>query len=263
MRLEVLDNRVASAAARNKHPLLLVHGAACSARVWRDMLEWYAGEGIAACAVSLRGHGGSDGIERLHEHGVMDYVEDVRQAAAAMERRPILVGHSMGGLVVQKLLESWEAPGAILLASSPVGGMARDGLRMFARWPGHFTSAVIRRSILEIYRTEESARWLLFSSTSDPALVAEARRLLGEESWRAILDLAVRVRPAPSNVSTPILVLAGSEDNMISPASNRRTAEAYGVEIRFFDNCGHMMMLEKTWPLVAEVIRDWCLDLQH
>lgn len=260
MNLEVVDNHVTAAASRIEHPLLCIHGAACGAWVWRDMLEWFAGEGIAACALSLRGHGSSDGFDRLDEYGVMDYVEDVRQIVSAMEE-PILLGHSMGGLVVQKLLESWEGPGAILLASSPVGGMARDGLRMYARWPVRFTSALVRRSILEIYGTKASTHWLLFSSTTDPTLVEEAQRLLGEESWRAILDMAGRVRPNPKNVSTPILVLAGSEDNMVSPSSNRRTAEAYAAEIRFFDHCGHMMMLESCWPLIAKAVGSWCLNL--
>lgn len=261
MRLEVLDNHVAVAASGDTHPLLFVHGAGCNAAVWQDSLQWFAGEGIPARAVSLRGHGKSEGIERLDDFGIMDYVEDVRQTASAMERPPVLVGHSMGGLVVQKVLEWWQGPGAILLASVPVGGMARDGLRMYARWPGHFTLALVRRSMLEIYRTDESTRWLLFSESSDPALVTEARRLLGEESWRAVVDMSLRVRPVPKNVSSPILVLGASEDKMVSPASNRRTAASYRTGIRIFDECGHMMMLEKPWPLIAETIRDWCLEL--
>jgi pimeloyl-ACP methyl ester carboxylesterase len=56
-------------------------------------------------------------------------------------------------------------------------------------------------------------------------------------------------------------VLAGSEDNMISPASSSRTAAAYGTDVRFFDGTGHMMMLEHSWRQVLEAIRDWCLGL--
>lgn len=225
------------------------------------MLEWFEQAGIPASALSLRGHGGSEGGDRLHEFRIADYVEDVIDAVGVSKPLPVLIGHSMGGLIVQKLLESRDFPGAVLLASTPVNGMLRDGLRMARRWPMQSLRSVLRRSLLELYDTDERARWFLFSDTSEIALVREAREKMGEESWRAILDMAFLTRPKPAIVKTPILVLAGSQDNMVSRSSNARTAAAYDAEIRFFDGCGHMMMLESVWPSVAEAIRDWCEGL--
>jgi pimeloyl-ACP methyl ester carboxylesterase len=263
MNLEILNNHIAPEARPISHPLLFVHGAACGAWVWQGMLDWFGNHGIEASAVSLRGHGGSEGHDRLRNFGVMDYVSDVHSVVAGMDKPPIVIGHSMGGLVVQKLLESWDAPGGILLASSPVGGMVRDGLRMVTRWPGRFALALARQDIREIYGTADSAQWLLFSRNADRSLVLDARHRLGPESWRAILDVTGRVRPRPKNVRTPLFVLGGSEDNMVSTSSNRRTAQAYGADIRFFDDCGHMMMLESSWPDVAGAIRDWAQSLPN
>lgn len=257
MNLEILKNHVDSKAKQIESPLLLIHGAACGAWVWRDMLAWFGNEGIEASAVSLRGHGGSDGHQQLQQFRIADYVSDVRSVVSRMEKPPIVIGHSMGGLVVQKFLESWDSPGGILLASSPVGGMWVDGLRMSVRWPGRFARALARQNILEIYGTAESTRWLLFSQQTAPSLVAEARQKLEQESWRAILDMSGRIRPKPTSVRTPLFVIGGSADNMVSKASNRRTAGAYNADIEFIEECGHMMMLESAWPRVASAIKNW------
>ena len=256
---ELLTNRIAP--ERSPFRILCVHGAGCGAWVWRGILEWFEQAGIPASALSLRGHGNSEGADRLHEFRITDYVEDVIDAVGASKPPPVLLGHSMGGLVVQKLLETRNFPGAVLLASTPVDGMLRDGLRMARRWPAQTLRSVLRRSLLELYDTDERARWFLFSDATDISLVREVREKMGEESWRAILDMAFLARPKPAMVKTPILVLAGSQDNMVSRASNARTAAAYNTETKFFDCCGHMMMLESVWPSVAEAIRDWCEEL--
>lgn len=222
------------------------------------MLEWFEQEEIPASALSLRGHGNSEGGDRLHEFRIADYVEDVIAAVGVAQPPPVLLGHSMGGLVVQKLLERRSFPGAILLASTPVNGMLREGLRMARRWPRQSLRSVLRRSLLELYDTDESARWFLFSDATDIALVREAREKMGEESWRAILDMALLTKPSPAMVKTPIFVLAGSQDNMVSRSSSVETAAAYNAEVRFFDGCGHMMMLESAWRSVADAIRGWC-----
>jgi pimeloyl-ACP methyl ester carboxylesterase len=257
MTLEIIDNGLHPAASGNTRPLLFIHGAGCGAWVWHNMLEWFASAGIPASAISLRGHGRSEGLERLHQFVIMDYVDDVATVIDAMDSLPVLVGHSMGGLVVQKLLESRNFPGAILLASTPVNGMLRDGLRMLLRWPVQVSKALLQRSLTALYVTEECAQWLLFHGMTDRSLVNQVRNRIGEESWRAILDMAIRVRPHPTRVSTPVLVLAGSDDHMVAVSSNIRTAHAYSAEIQFIDDCGHMMMLERAWPLVAKAINDW------
>ena len=102
-RLEVLSRR--PSAARNAPPILFVHGARHAAWCWDEyFLDYFAANGYAAHAVSLRGHGGSEGQSGLWRHRIRDYVDDVAAVAAALPAAPIVVGHSMGGFVVQKFL---------------------------------------------------------------------------------------------------------------------------------------------------------------
>ena len=103
-------------------PLLFVHGLGHGAWCWEHWLGAAADAGYPAYAVSLRGHGGSPG--RLRTARLGEYVDDVVATAESLPRPPVLVGHSLGGLVVQRALARYAARAAVLV--SPVSG-----------WPGN------------------------------------------------------------------------------------------------------------------------------
>lgn len=116
IRLEVLSRRPKGAVRPT--PLLFVHGAYSSARIWEPFfLPYFADHGYAVHAVSLRGHGGSEIRGRLAAARLRDYVSDVAEAAQRLETPPAVIGHSMGGMVVQHYLNIGPAPAAVLLAS--------------------------------------------------------------------------------------------------------------------------------------------------
>ena len=84
-----------------------MHGSFSDARVWdENFLPYFARRGYAAHAVSLRGHGRSEGHQHLHTWRLSDYVADLTQAVATLPAPPVLIGHSMGGMVLQKYLET-------------------------------------------------------------------------------------------------------------------------------------------------------------
>ena len=94
---------------------------------------YFAAHGFEAHALSLRAHGASEGRAQLHRCRIRHYVEDVEAVAAALPTSPILVGHSMGGFVVQKFLETHLSPAAFLLASIPPERGAVDVCAAHAR----------------------------------------------------------------------------------------------------------------------------------
>ncbi|MCK7510983.1 MAG: lysophospholipase [Desulfobacterales bacterium] len=88
-------------------PILFIHGAWHGAWCWEEyFLPYFASKGYDAYALSLRGHGNSEGREGLRWWSISDYVDDVSQIVGQIHKIPILVGHSMGGLIVQKYLQS-------------------------------------------------------------------------------------------------------------------------------------------------------------
>ena len=96
--LEVIDRGHPSEA--HPAPLLFVHGAWHAAWCWDEyFLNFFADSGYRALALSLRGHGSSPTRKPLRACSIADYVEDVTFVADNLPRRPVVIGHSMGGLI--------------------------------------------------------------------------------------------------------------------------------------------------------------------
>jgi Serine aminopeptidase, S33 len=89
----------------------------------------FADKGYRALAVSLRGHGRSPTSKPLRKCSVADYVDDVVSVADTLDRRPVVIGHSMGDFVVEKYLESHDAAAGTQFARPPSEGHRRDRSR--------------------------------------------------------------------------------------------------------------------------------------
>jgi pimeloyl-ACP methyl ester carboxylesterase len=109
---------------RGRPPLLFVHGGYVDGWCWTPhFLPWFAERGWPAHALSLRGHGGSDGADTLFAAGLDDYAADVERVANSLERAPVLIGHSMGASVVERLMATRSCAAAALLAPVPPTGL--------------------------------------------------------------------------------------------------------------------------------------------
>lgn len=102
-------------AGRPRGHVLLVHGAGGDGWQWRGVMADLAEAGYAAHALSLSGHGRSAAAEP----GYAQYSDDVRSVLDALPDDTRLVGHSMGGYLVQRELARAERPAAVLLAPVP------------------------------------------------------------------------------------------------------------------------------------------------
>ena len=101
--LNVLQKKPAKGSS-NKPPILLVHGAWHGAWCWEETyLDYFADAGHETWAMDLRGHGGSGNTKPFRLTTIGDYIKDVLAAIAEMPSPPIVIGHSMGGLVCQHL----------------------------------------------------------------------------------------------------------------------------------------------------------------
>ncbi len=256
MQLEVITRLPPLAARRT--PLLFVHGAWHAAWCWEThFLDYFAAHGYAAHALSLRGHGVSEGRDQLRWTRISNYVADVAQVAAGMPGAPIVIGHSMGGLVVQKYLETHRAPAGALLASVPPSGALAATLRIAARQPLAFAKAILTLSLWPLVATPALAREAFFSSSMPDAQLQELAPRLQNESYRAFLDLLALDLPHPDRVQTPLLVLGAADDAIFSPAEVAATARAYRTEPVMFTGMAHDMMLEAGWEKVAECVLAW------
>lgn len=243
---------------RYPRPVLFVHGAWHGAWCWdRGFLDRFARNGFSAHAVSLRGHGASAGRSRLRWNTLSDYADDVAEAASHLSAPPVLVGHSMGGATVQKLLERAAAPAAVLMASMPPSGVWRVALDILRHRPVAFARMNLRMSLMPVVETPELVRRAFFSDAMPDAQVADYAACMQDESYRAFLGMLALELPRPKRVSTPMLVIGAGQDTIFLPAQVAETARAYGTEPVMFPDMAHDMMLEPGWEAVADHIMAW------
>jgi pimeloyl-ACP methyl ester carboxylesterase len=253
--LEVIDK--GSVTDRHPVPLLFVHGAWHAAWCWDEhFLSFFADKGYRAVALSFRGHGDSALSKPLRNCSFGDYVEDIGSVADGLPRRPVLIGHSMGGFIVQKYLENCAVPAGVLMASMPPRGFLGSGLRWLRRHPVHFTRAALTGRSLPYVSTPALARERFFCAHTPESVVSEYAKRLGEETARSGIDGLFNL-PRVERISTPLLVLGASDDGAVTASEVHATARAYGVEAEFFPRMGHDMMLEPGWAAVADRIDVW------
>ena len=243
-------------------PLLFVHGSFADARCWdENFLPHYARHGYEAHAFSMRGHGRSEGHEHLHTWRLADYVADLAKAVGTMPAPPVLIGHSMGGMVVQKYLEDHPAiAGVVLMASVPPQGLLPTNLHMAMRHPFLFQQMALFSLLGPTYGTPEMMRRLLFSQNMPLSKLREYFDYVQAESQVVALDMMGLnpLRLNPRQLRMPILALGARHDVFVSPAMVEETARFYNnTEVRIFPNMAHAMMLELNWREPADYLLDW------
>jgi hypothetical protein len=163
----------------------------------------------------------------------------------------------MGGLIVQKYLESHDAPAGVLMTSMPPQGNLGSALRWIRDHPWHFTKMAITGKGLPYISTPELARERFFCAQTPDSYVLNFAARLQEESSRIGIDCLVLSLPRPKRVRTPLLVLGADNDGAHTRKEVLATARAYRTEAEFFPSMGHNMMLEPGWAAVAERIHTW------
>lgn len=258
MRLEIISRYPKT--GTSPVPLLFVHGSFGCAEVWDEFfLPYFAQRGYAAHALSLRGHGGSDGRAKLPWWGLADYVGDLVRTVRDLDRPPVLIGHSMGGMVVQKYLETHPASGAVLMASVPPQGLLSSLWGMAVDQPLLLCQMGLLQSCGPAFAWPSLIRQALFSEDLPEHQARRYFRLLQGESQRVSLDM-LGLNPLRRNgksASVPMLVMGAGRDALISTHLVNDTARYYQAEVILFPDLAHVMMLEVGWMEVADYLLHW------
>jgi pimeloyl-ACP methyl ester carboxylesterase len=257
MKLEVISHEPRGTARHT--PILFVHGAYGGAWVWEQhFLPYFAEHGYSAHALSLRGHGASEGWESLPFARLRHYVADLEQVAGKMSEPPVVVGHSMGGMVVQKYMHAHPVPAAVLMASVPPHGMVGTFFGMAFSNPMLFREMTMVQVFGPKVSNGESVRRALFSEDTPEEIIQKCMPRMQAESTLAIFDLlGLDLAPSSSSLDFPVLVLGAEKDAFVYRGGLEATAQSYGTEAEIFPGMAHAMMLDKGWEKVADRILEW------
>jgi alpha-beta hydrolase superfamily lysophospholipase len=215
-------------------------------------LDYFAQHGFAAHAVNLRGHGHSQGRDQLRWTRISDFVEDLAAAVRQLPSPPILIGHSMGGFIIQKYLEKHTAP-----ASPSPAGLLPTALRSARRHPLIFAKVSLTQSLWPLIATSDLAREAFYAKDLPEEQMVAYWKQMQDDSFRAFLDMVALDLPQPAKVKTPVLVLGVGLDNMIRPREIEVTARAYNTRAVIIAGVAHNSMLDPRWQAVGERILAW------
>ncbi len=226
--------------AEARGEILFLHGAWHGPWCWQDWAGRLAEKGYHTCRLELPGHG-DEPWDLPAVTSLADYGRVVIKAVAQMGR-PILVGHSMGGWLVQKILETYDLP-AVLVAPLPGSGLSlARAVRFLAQHLGAAAPVLAGKPFAV---PDMAAARRLFYHQLDQARLQETFQRLVPEPARAFWDMGlglVRARPAPGR--QPRLLLAAGRDYFFPPAQMQALARRLGAEFRLLPEHPHNLFIE-------------------
>lgn len=233
-------------------PIFLQHGAWHGAFCWRNVQPYLATLGYEVHAISLPGHGNSSHEKgSINQYRIKDYVDCLGDEIDKLPRPPALVGHSLGGLLCMKYLESHPLPGAVLLASVPHTGIARFLLRIFRMAPANMLKHLLLGD-LRIEPAELVRKAFLGKDT--PVDLDELQHQLAAESMRVSIELMLGVHLHAEQIETPTMVIAGENDAAFSVEEELNLAHLLGSQFLLMAGTAHDLMLEPSWKNIADAI---------
>lgn len=227
-------------------PIVFLHGIGGCARIWSRQLEAF-GESYRAIAWDMPGYGASAPLEPASIGTLGDALASFVGALGL--DRPVLVGHSIGGMIVQSYLaDELGAPRAAVLAQTSPAFGGRD-----PAWAKSFVEARLG----PLNRGETMASMAagavadLVGDDPDPAGVALAHACFAAvdpQAWRAsvLALLGFDRREALGRIAVPTLLLAGSKDkNAPAPTMAKMAEQIAGSTYVCLDGVGHLAHLER------------------
>lgn len=251
MQLEMIERHGQGGAA--KDPVLFVHGACHSAACWDNFMEYFSRGGRDCYAFSFRGHGKSEGRERIDEFGLDDYVDDLAWAIDSLPSRPVVVAHSLGGMVLERYMGQHpdRIGKAVLLCSMlPDGTSMGYQVKMLLR---HFGPTKVMMDVNSGKKVpiDRLAGSVLFSGRMTPELLAPYAAEIIAESKKVSADQA---RPATDNwdVGMDVSVVGCTGDWMFPDQTGN--AAKYGVQPVMVQGLCHDAMIDPDWRRAAETV---------
>ena len=246
--------------------IFMIHGMWGGPWYWENYKGLFETAGYHCVTTTLRFHDvePNDAPDpQLGTTSLLDYAEDLEQEIRQLGVNPIILGHSMGGLLAQIVGSRGLGKALVLLTpASPAGIIALTPSVMKSFWSVQTKWGFWKKPMRQTF--DEAAYAMLHllppskqKETYDKFLYESGRAAFEIGYW--LLDARKACRVDESKVTCPVLVIAGSQDRITPASVVRRVAKKYKVVSTYkeFENHAHWVVAEPGWQEVAEYARDW------
>ncbi len=254
-------------------PVVFVHGLWLHGDSWSAWVDRFREAGYAPVAPGWPGDASTieetrKQPERVAGYGINDIVEHYARIIGSLDAKPIVIGHSFGGLVVQRLLGEDRAAAAVAIDAAPIKGVVYlplSALRVASvalRNPANKKRAValtpkqfrygFGNALSEQESTELYERWAI-PSPGKPLFEAASANLAPHSPAKVNTANATR---------GPLLLTAGGEDHTVPRSITKSTLKLYRkspavTDYKEFPDRGHSLALDGGWQEVADTVLTW------
>lgn len=255
----------------HKIPILAVHGMWGTSRRMENYMKFFAERGYPFLGINLRGHGNSRFVKYPGRISVFDYIKDVKDAIDYVGWKfncfdPVLFGHSMGGLIVQKTAEETPVRALILLNSAPPAGIrtVRSWSLALSQLKYLFRFILVNRPFKPNFR--DASRFIFNGMPRNQW--QECYNAMINESGRAAKDIILgRVAVDETKIFCPALIVGCENDKIVHPNIARDLYQKYSrngkATLKIFDKFAHWVQVEPDWQDPANEILSWLKENIH
>ena len=247
-----------------KNIAVMIHGAFGGPWCFDGWRQRFVKAGWQVETPALRHHEPGGDEAALAQTGIADYRDDLTALIANLPTTPVIIGHSLGGLLAQLLAAQGMARAAVLLAPARPWGIPPTS-------HDEISAALGLMSIGPFWTQALRPNYEIAAANSLQMLPEAERRALfarfGPESGRVLLQsmlwtLDLERTTAVDGIDVPVWAAAFGEDKVTSPSSVRMVAAKYGAPCRTYEGRGHMGVLEPGWEEICDDVLAWLAQHQ-
>jgi pimeloyl-ACP methyl ester carboxylesterase len=248
---------------------MMIHGMYCAGWAWDNYKAFFESKGYRCIAPTLRYHNVTHDDPpnpRLGTTSLLDYIHDLEEEIRQLDKPPILMGHSMGGLLAQILVARSSAESLVLLTpAAPRGVMALKWTVIKSFWDDLTTYGFWKKPIKGTFENTIYSTLHLVPRDKQKEIFDKLVYESGRAAWEMgfwLLDKNRSSEVDESRIICPVLVIAATEDRLTPPVVVRKIAAKYGKVSTYKEFAGHAhwVLGEPGWKDIAQYIYDWLLS---
>ncbi len=248
--------------------IVLIHGAWLNSLSWENVKAHYEAKGYTVIVpdwpfddrapAALR----AAPAPQLAQTGQREIVAHFEKIIRALPEKPILIGHSLGGVVVQQLLARGLGVSGVAINPAPTPGVPLGPHAIVSALPvlgDLFSFGKVKHMTQKFFATR-------FAQTEPNPAAAYDRYIVptpAKAYWDGVIN-PMKIDWAKQD-RAPLLLIGGGKD-LIADASmtqaiyRQQKKAASTTELRIFDDRSHWTLMDKGWETVADLALNWAVE---